>query len=373
MKKFIRKLVFLLPIVIVMIYFYYVAYNSGEIRDIDENIDKQRKDHSVLIGLGYNEDTSYYKLSNANYYKADVIALGASRVMQFKATCFDNNFYNCGGAVGGTGDFNQYINFLKNLDYTPKYILFPVDWCFFNGSSSVIEDCTEYKKINKIQRSNSKIVKNIVSDFVHEKWTFGDVYNYPQNIGFNGKVKGAGFMYDGSYYYGDIYREPESTADYLFKNTLYRINNGVAKFEWGEHIDSNRIVQMDNFLSYCSENGIYAIGIAGPFAPTVYSAMMDSGKYGYIAELGPACKELCDKYNFEFFNYMDPAVLNLTNDYFIDGFHGSEVSYAYILKDMVSRGSKISDYVDINNIDSLILNSYDGRTFYNPFLCVMGE
>lgn len=64
---------------------------------------------------------------------------------------------------------------------------------------------------------------------------------------------------------------------------------------------------------------------------------------------------------------MDPSVLNLTDYYFIDGFHGSEVSYAYILKDMVSRGSIISDYVDINKIDSLIENAYDGRTFYNPF------
>lgn len=366
MKRFIRKLMlFLLPIVIVILLFCQVAYNSGEIKDIDENIDSQRKNHNVLIGLGYNEDTSYYKLSNANYYKADVIALGTSRVMQFKTTCFNNSFYNCGGAVGG--DYNQYINFLKNMDYTPKCILFSADWCFFNGTSNGSGDYTEYKEINKTQRSKSKIIKSIISDFAHGKWTLRDLYNYPNNIGYNGRVKGAGYMYDGSYYYGNIYREPEKQNDYLFKNTLYRISNGVNKFEWGEHIDSNIIVQLDDFLSYCSENGIYAIGIAGPFAPTVYGAMMDSGKYGYIAEIEPACKELCDKYNFEFYNYMDPSVLNLTDYYFIDGFHGSEVSYAYILKDMVSRGSIISDYVDINKIDLLIENAYDGRTFYNPF------
>ena len=51
-----------------MIPFYLVAVNCGEFKDIEENVEAQRKNHDMLIGLGYNEQTTYYKLINANYF-----------------------------------------------------------------------------------------------------------------------------------------------------------------------------------------------------------------------------------------------------------------------------------------------------------------
>lgn len=369
MKKFVKNIVlFLMPFLLLaagMIPFYIKALKCGELVDIEDAIELQRENCNSLMGLGYNEQTSYYKLINADYYKADVLALGTSRVMQFKKEFFQGTFYNCGGSVHG--NYNEYLNFLENLDYKPKCILLGLDaWVFNDAWNQSCGDYSNYVKIQKIHRSKGIMLKSMIQDWINGKWTFDDLGNYPDNIGFNGCIKDEGFMCDGSYYYGNVYRNPEEDGDYLFADTLKRIENGVSRFEWGDHIDQDTLEQLDKLLSYCTQNDIEVIGFLPPFAPTVYETMEETGNYGYLAEIEPACVDLFNRYNFEFYNYMDGAYFDVTDDYFIDGFHGSEIVYGYIIKDMVSKGSEISSYTDLHHTDNILENAYDGRTFYDP-------
>lgn len=92
MAKFIRNiLLFILPLLLlvaVTISVFFMAWGTGEFNSITESAEEQRKNHNCVIGLGYNEQTSYYKLLNANYYRAPIISLGTSRVMQFKKVFF---------------------------------------------------------------------------------------------------------------------------------------------------------------------------------------------------------------------------------------------------------------------------------------------
>lgn len=85
MKKFVwRLLLFLMPFYFLgpfLEYFYYIGWTVGEFADFDHLIEVQRLDHNVFIGMGYNEQNAYYKFENTNYYQADIIVLGTSRVM----------------------------------------------------------------------------------------------------------------------------------------------------------------------------------------------------------------------------------------------------------------------------------------------------
>lgn len=369
MKRFIRDvIVLILPIILMVMVrfpFYIVATRCGEFKTIQDNIAVQRENREILIGLGYNEQTRYYKLVNANYYKADILALGTSRVMQFKEVFFEKDFYNCGGAVAG--NYNEYVNFLKNLEYKPECILLGLDtWVFNDAWNQSCADYSNFGKIEEIYRSKRVMLESIMSDWMKRKWNFNSLKDYPDNIGFNGRIKDSGFMYDGSYYEGYRCRHPEEQEDYLFADTFDRIETGTGRFEWGDYIDQDTLVQLENLLSYCAENDIEVVGFITPFAPTVYETMRDSGNYGYLTQIEAACKELFDEYNFEVHNYMDGSCLNVTDDYFLDGFHGSEIVYGYILEDMVSKGSKIDKYVDPCNTHYLLENAYDGRTFYDP-------
>ena len=79
MARFIKNvLLFFIPILLIIasvIPFYFVAKGTGELDSIDTNVAIQRENHNCVIGLGYNEQTSYYKLMNADYYKAPIISL----------------------------------------------------------------------------------------------------------------------------------------------------------------------------------------------------------------------------------------------------------------------------------------------------------
>lgn len=361
MKKFIcRLLIFLIPFYFVgpfIGFFYYIGWTTGEFADCDQLIETQRQNHDVFIGMGYNEQTAYYKLKNVNYYQADVIALGTSRVMQFKSDYFCSGFYNCGGAV--IWNYDEYLNFVKNLNYMPKIIIIGLDqWVFndaWNQNSVTYERDTQISMIN---RKNTSIARIMIQDFINHKWDIYDIEKYPMNYGFNGRIKDAGFQWDGSYYAGNVYHEPTAEKDYMFADTFDRIANGYARFEWGVHIDDETCEYLKAFLEYCDENGITVIGFTPPFAPSVYDRMIASGNYGYLNEISPRCEEIFEDYGYEYFNYTDISMLNADDAYFLDGFHGSEVAYAYMVQDMIAQGSCLREYVDVEELEELLDNRY---------------
>ncbi len=371
MVKFVRNIIlFILPLLIISgfaLIFYNIVKETGELNSIIKSAEEQRENHNCIIGLGYNEQTSYYKLLNANYYEAPIISLGTSRVMQFKKNFFLIDFYNCGGAVGG--NYNEYKNFLENLKYEPKTMILGLDvWVFNNAWNKDCDKYNSFQEINEIDRETIPLMKAIFKDWVSKKWTIKDLKRYPNNIGFNGRVKDNGFLYDGSYYYGDLYRDPTSSADYEFIDTKNRISEGVQRFEWGEHIDKDTLRQLNNLLSYCRNKEIVVIGFLAPFAPSVYDMMNKSGHYGYLDEIVPSCIELFDEYGFEFYDYMDGQKLSLTDDYFLDGFHGSDIVYGRVLTDMAKNNSSIKEYIDSDHINELINNAYSEYVFEDPFI-----
>lgn len=357
----------MLPVFLVLsgaVPFYAACIKCGEFSDIQDAIEKQREDESVLIGYAYNEQRAYYKLTNANYYEADLIALGTSRVMQFKADYFSSEFYNCGGGV--EGNYDEYINFLENLTYKPETILLGIDaWVFNDAWNSSCTAYDDFVNISMVERDKLAMLKSIISDWSSKKWTFEDLKSYSYNVGFNGCIKDSGFMYDGSYYYGDIYRNPEE-HDRQFLDIHNRVVSGKNRFEWGADVDSDTVIQLQNLLEYCRENNIRVIGFLTPFAPSIYSEMLQSGNYGYIEEMKSTCQKIFDTYSFELYDYVDGAVYGVTDAYYIDGYHGSEVVYGYILKDMCEQGSEIGKYIDMDELAWLLDNAYSELVFKNP-------
>ena len=51
-------------------------------------------------------------------------------------------------------------------------------------------------------------------------------------------------------------------------------------------------------------------------------------------------------------------VLGTDDSYYIDGFHGSEVVYANIIKDMLNHHSSIGEYINEDALDDLLENPY---------------
>lgn len=364
MRKFLcRLLLFLIPFYFVGVFLiavYYIGYMTGEFRDFGRLMEEQRQDHTIFIGMGYHEQTAYYKLENANYYQADVLVLGTSRVMQFENDYFDTSFYNCGGAVGW--NYDQYLNFVKNLNYTPKIIILGLDQWVFNDTWN--RQCIpygSYEPIGMEQRSKISMEWKMIEDFINGKWDFQSINRYPMNFGFNGRAKDTGYQWDGSYYYGTIYRETDEKEEDRFTDTFKRIEDGRSRFEWGEHADEKTCGHLETFLRYCKGRGIQVIGFAPPFAPSVYDRITASGKYGYLDEMNAKCGELFWKYGYEYFDYTNVSALGVDDSYFVDGFHGSSVVYACMTKDMVGQGRALKGYVREEKLEKLLGERYNNK------------
>ena len=369
MKRFLHELVFyLIPLLVLAAVILFPGFYSREFGFFDKTIDLQRDQRFGTIVMGYNEQTPYYKRSNADYYQADVIALGTSRVMQFKSEFFLTSFYNCGGAV--EGNYSEYRNFLDNLKYDPEVVLIGLDpWVFNDEWNKHYNDYSDlYVPIKKTERSLPAMIKNMYSDFLEKKWSFRDLNNYPECYGFNGRINGDGYEPDGSYSYTAFYRDPVISNELRFKDTIDRIDNGVNRFEFGEHIDTDTLRQLDGFLSYCNEHDIYAVGFSAPFAPTVNHRMVSSGNYEYLSEIPSACAQVFEKYGFEYYDFTDVSFLGLTDEYYLDGFHGSDIVYATLLEEMVHRNSLLSDYVNQVHLNHRLETRYNTWIFDEPLV-----
>ena len=371
MKRFIKNiLLFFVPVVVFfcsLLPFYLWAEKTGEFEAVIVNAERQRNEAGSLLGMGYNEQTPVYKLLNANHYRRQIIALGTSRVMQFEEEFFNKDvFYNCGG--GANGNYDEYLNFMKNLKYKPEVIILGLDsWVFNDAWNKNLPVYDYFQELRETQSDPLRLLVPIIRDWFQGKWTVVSLDAYPNNIGFNGRVKDKGFRLDGSHYYGDHYRHPELQQDYKFVNTLHRIETGTMRFEWGEHIDSETVRLLDDLLKYCKEQGIFVIGFIPPFAPSIYKTMVNSGNYGYLAEIAQACQEIFQHYGFDFFDYQDGAVLGFPDDYYVDGFHGSEVVYGQMVKDMAGGKSTIlAQYADTEQLERLLKHPYSGLVFVNP-------
>lgn len=366
MKKFLVKLIIVsMPFLIFLLPIVSIGFYSGELANFDRLIEQQRENPDILIGMGYNEQTPYYKLKNVNFYQPNVIALGTSRVMQIKEAYFSESFYNCGGAV--SGNYDEYLNFLKNLNYTPEVILFGLDsWVFNDNWNKQVKEYPSFEKIEQIERGKVSIIKSMIRDYIDGKYKISDLQNYSRNQGMNGKILNNGFMEDGSYYYGDMYRNPEKQKDYRFKDTYQRIENGNSRFEYGDVIDEETSRKLDDLLFFCKEKEIFVICFVTPFAPSVYSKMMETGEYGYLGGVTDSCEPLFQKYGFEFYDFANVESLSITDEYFIDGFHGGEIAYAKMIDQIRKSDSVIEKYVHEEKLERILAEGYSEKIFYEP-------
>ena len=105
---------------------------------------------------------------------------------------------------------------MENINYILEIVIIGLDaWVFNDVWNAGCAEHHNFQEIKKVDRGIIPLMKAIVGDWISKKWSADDLNSYPGNIGFNGRVKDTGFMYDGSYYYGDIYRGSTS-LDYEF-------------------------------------------------------------------------------------------------------------------------------------------------------------
>jgi len=372
MKKFIFKTaLFLIVLSLFILPPFLILKSSGEnFKDLKGVI---KKNNNYLIGYAYNENNyGYLKWLSINENKKhQILALGSSRVLQFRKNMFQSSFYNAGYTISTIGDFKSFLEGI-NIDKYPKYLILGLDqWMFnVNYNNGIVVGRPKYywsNNFSKYPRPHTYL--SVYKSLFNGKYGLDIIKNSSSNkIGLNALINNKGFRNDGSIYYGSeilkLINRDVSANDFKFTDTFSRIKNGNKRFEYSDKVNDLAFDELHNLLSFCKKNNIDVVAFTPPFANSVYDKMVSSNKYLYIDSLESKLQKVFNKYNYEFYNYSSGELLGSNDDQFIDGFHGGEVVYTNILIDMLKKNSILNEVSSVNNLETDKKNKKNRFTLY---------
>jgi len=313
-----------------------------------------------LLRYRYNERPyKFYKFQSAVEHQAPVLALGSSRVLQFRSNSFQRKFYNAGYSINGISDFRVFLELLLK-HYKPETVLIGLDPWMFNQNWDDFESqsrSTKPENYLKLETSNSgellTAARSVWSDLFKSKYQLKNIISSGNDslklVGLGARSEKAGFRRDGSIYYGDefgletLWPKPHESfrAKDKFSDTLQRIEGGIRQFQPGASVNLKAIRELRELFSFLKENEIQAIAFVSPVSNTAYRAMKKSSKYEYLELLEPMIREVTSEFSSPFFYFPDLLSLESTDEEAIDGFHGSERVYLKMLLEMAKESEPL--------------------------------
>lgn len=329
-----------------------------------ESIVKRQLNHNSIYGTALNENVFGYKLELVKQTKPKIIALGSSRVLQLREKFFRDSFVSAGNAMNTLKEGRLFLEEVLKF-YKPDIVILGLDIWWFNALYPNYET-GEYFNITGTNINMTKILdtakhiydQQLPFQYLLDNHFIANPYSNLDSLGLNAIYNSRGFFKDGSYIYGEIFKD-EKDKDANFTDTLLLVTQGISRFAYASHIDVKRMQDLFDILNLLRKHNIQVVIFIPPLAPSVYKAMQDKQeKYAYIDELFMTLQNN----QIYFFNYHNPAVLKDDDCEFLDGFHGGDVFYARILADMAQNNEILQPYVNIPYLTELI-HTHKGRVF----------
>lgn len=375
LHKFVwRTATFVLPVLLVLLPPFAILFLSGEFfREVDHLVPTSSE---LVVGYQQNDANGrYYKYSRLNSLpRQAVLAVGSSRVLQFREEMFTRPFYNAGFLVMTLRDLLRFVESLPQ-DKLPEVLLVGLDqWMFHPDWEATMGGITpEQWKKNASYSLQSAIaaVPDTCRDTLRGRISLPAVCEEclnPQFIGLNAIMHRTGFRSDGSYDYGDhvqrLLQGDPQLPDYQFRDTLQRITAGRNRFEWSARISDAAVKDTHQLLQTCRRRGIAVVAFLPPFADKVYEAMQASDRYSYVQQIAPAIRDIFHQHSAELHEFQTMAACGSSDREALDGFHGGEVTYLRILHRMLEQNSRLSSYVAADHIAKDLANHQHRYSVY---------
>ncbi len=313
---------------------------------------------NFLYGKAYSNDATYYKFNMIHQKQAEVLVTGTSRSLQIRDFFLndDVSFYNAGSLSPTTTGL---VTALPKIEKQalPKVLIISLDEYFFNtdwhiGATTAFHEDWLYIGDNI---TYNIAAKDMYADLIEGKLNLYDMFTNLDKIGVNAKVSGNGFDEYGCYIYGDVYENTKPDSERV-EHILTDINEISGRYLPGDDIEQMALNDIKFISDFCDENGIELITFTPPLSQSGMSAINARDDMDYIYKIESAVSALAEECGFEFYHYTDPAILNIDDSYFVDGFHGSDSAYLLMMIDMLEKGSILNSYADINELHQLYEN-----------------
>lgn len=309
-------------------------WRSYELSDYREIVDVQLK-KSAIYRSAFNGNLHGYKLELAAQRQAEILALGSSRVMQFRQEFFDSTFSNAGGSVGYVSEGKIFIDKLIKR-HKPSVVILGLDFWWFNENSGQVKWFPLHQSTGK-EITRDKLLQpllwlmdgKISWEFFKRVLLEGQIKNRItqfENMGIPAIKMSDGFRPDGSYQYTARPLGLEDDED-KFQSTLEEIEAGNGRFIPGVNVNTARVVELKALIKEMQDMGIKVVIMTAPLAPAVLVKLEKyKDRYAYINKF----LEIPKSFGVEYYNFHQHVIAADECEY-IDGIHPGDVIYQKML------------------------------------------
>ncbi len=373
MIRFLGKLCLIVaPLAVVSLSLSGLAWHTGEALPIDVVVSRQQSAKDIIYGARLLEDIMPYKLSTYKERQSQILILGSSQLLQFRAAFFSkapNAVYN---ASGGGWRLPQLIQFYQQLESSPAIVILGVDLFWFNAQVAQVSRVTGARNPD----SNLEGIRLATIETVHKllggDLTIGDmirrrdpVYGR-QVIGLHALEISFGFRADGSLQRGLLVANPMMRSERVERD-IQRFEGLGYSYTAGDELNSDTLELLSGFLDQFKSDGVEVIGVTTPYHFVIYEKMRRSGDYTYMEKAVSRLEALFSSYDFAYYFFDDMRNWGAAYEEWYDGHHSAESnSLRMLLAIIENQASLFYAYTDHEMLMELL------RNFENP-MDVFGE
>lgn len=336
--------------------------DSGDVA-LEAATDKQAKGEFALAGFGIAQDFVEYKLALYNKVHPEIAVVGSSRVMEFRGKYFSKKFLNIGGTAGNLSILRSTLNAMVR-EHKPEVILLGLDFWWFTPKWEAKPEAIVPPSSGSYVWSFEALKKPyewLLTGKISPRTFFAPLLGEFQanRYGIMAQRGSDGFGSDGSWYYTSQITGTEKPFDYQFEDTRKEVSHGIKAFAYAPELSQQHL---DVFAEiYCSlrAKGIQVYVFIPPLSPRILTEMRDrETQYPQLFAL----REALQQRGIDVMDFTDARSVGSSDCEFVDGFHGGQVTYARLLREMTDRHYALVSYVDVQQLDRDIMG-YKGHAF----------
>ena len=343
-------------------------WRTGELRSFHSLLSAQQSEAFLFNSPLRNRVRQ--NLLVAQLRQPEVVVIGSSRSLQFRAYAFTSSFANTGGGIQNIQHAPAIVRLLMRTENPPKVVLFPLDFWWFKQHRErnlVSESAVLAESWDLMSPVRFMLDGHIGADeFVRTVMGQSPISGFPlTTVGLSASRTGDGFGPDGSLYsVGSFYwyGRPASGASGHFATLKQRIVDGRllgsgATFAHKMILDTTAIELFSQVSTIVAEHGAVLIPFLAPLPPSIYAEMKMRWKdHNYIDVLDAELSIRSDHY----VNLLNGADIHSGDCEFLDGTHGGEVTQLRVLMRLAQDlGNQLSTHLDVAEIHSVIAQ-YEG-------------
>lgn len=341
-------------------YSFWWLYASGDVA-LERACERQGREFAIF-GSGVSQDFVDYKLNLYREVRPTIVALGSSRVMQFRSHVFDKKFLNMGGVAGNLPVLRSTLDAMLMI-HKPEAIILGLDFWWFtpkwNPDPFKEEPPTSGSYtygIDSLQKPWAWILQGKLSlrDFFAPLAGLIGAGFRENRFGIMAQQTDDGFGSDGSWYYTAEITGQKKPFDYQFQDTLTQVHAGIKAFSHFPEAKTPSERHLDAFAEiYCrlQARGIRTYVFIAPLADRVYRTMREmEDAYPHLFTLANSLRAR----GINVIDLSDPRKLGSGECEFVDGFHGGEVTYLRILRSLTDHWSSLLGYVNQTRLNKSI-------------------